>query len=87
MDTLNPSTVFNARQAFLGQEELSLESAIDAAAFLDLDLTYQQLVSDLPAVRDALDREKASSASTPSRNTEYFVAARQVLKIWLYTSL
>lgn len=87
MDTLNPSTVINARQAFLGQENLSLESAVDAAAFLDLPLTYQELVHDLPAVRNAIDAEKASSASEPARNTEYYVAARQVMKIWLYTSL
>jgi len=82
---LEPTTVLNARQAFLGQEPLAYESFLDAAGFLDLNLTLDQ-ADDPHLVRAELERETAASKDTPSRNTEYFVAARQVVKMWVYTS-
>lgn len=76
-EKLQSESAINGRNAFLGQEELSYSTFMDAAGLLDLDLTTGQ-VYDPARIRQALDERTGE----PTFNVEHHVAAVQIVKMW-----
>lgn len=73
---LEPATIINGRLAFLGQEPVRLESFLDAADLLELELTTNDLFN-AAAISDRLVRLPKVLP------TEYHVAARSIAHLWV----
>jgi len=79
---LEPATVLNARQAFLGQEPITEASFLDAGDLLDLQLTTADMY-DHVKVSAALE-ERQARLTDPRHNTEWHVAATMAVKMWVF---